>query len=300
WRRRKRLQLIPVPNRAIGRISAAGKRLVLPRTALLTPSSVIATVAVTAIVTIGLWVRSIVSEGEARQEERVTKTWPAERAAVLKQLKTREKISLIPNATTIHLKPWLNAALTDSLDGPANTNRNNLSDLPAGVHIFGGIPFDIEGRLQLMGRKLLDTPAVFPVRARNIEIARKCNRIHLLHGASGITPELTGTNIARLVVHYADGAQTRIPIVAGAHVLNWWGPIYKTTAPKKAWNLSAPGSELAWTGENPCLKNQESEFSLRLYKSTFENPRPGVEIAAIDYVSAGTDAAPFLVGLTLE
>ncbi len=300
WRRRQSLQRIPVPDHAAGRISAARKQLVLPRTGLLTPSSVIATVAVAAIVTIGFWWRAFELKREARQQERITKIWPAERASVLKQLKTRQMTSHILNATTIHLKPWLNATLADSLDGPAITNRNNLSELPRGIHIFGGVPFDIEGRLQLMGRKLLDTTTVFPVRARNIEIARKCNRIHLLHGASGITPEMTGTNIARLVVHYADGSQTGIPIVAGGHVLDWWGPIYKTTVGKKARDLSAPGSELAWAGGNPCLKEQESESSLRLYKSTFDNPRPGVEIASIDYASAVTDAAPFLVGLTVE
>lgn len=272
----------------------------LPRTGLLTPSSMIATIAVAAIVTLGYWVRSTELKREARREERITKIWPAERASALKQLKTRQMTSIIPNATTVHLKPWLNAALTDSLDGPANTNCNNLSELPSGIHIFGGVPFDIEGRLQLMGRKLLDTTTVFPVRARNIEIARKCNRIHLLHGASGITPEMTGIDIARLVVHYADGSQAGIPIVAGAHVLDWWGPIYKTTVAKNVRNLSTPGSELAWAGGNPCLKEQQSEFSLRLYKSTFDNPRPGIQITSIDYVSTVTAAAPFLVGLTLE
>ncbi len=300
WRRRQRLQLIPVPDRATDHISAARKQQVLPRTGLLTASSVIATVAVAAIVAMVFWVRSFELKREAKYQERVGKIWPAERAAVLKQLKTRQMKSHIPNATTIHLKPWLNAALTDSLDGPANTNCNNLSELPRGIHIFGGIPFDIEGQLQLMGRKLLDSTTVLPVRVRNIEIAKKCNRIHLLHGASGITPEMTGTNIARLVIHYADGSQARIPIVAGAHVLDWWGPIYKTTVGKKIRNLTASGSELAWAGGNPCLKEQQPESSLRLYKSTFDNPRPGVEIAAIDYASTGTDAAPFLVGLTLE
>lgn len=300
WRRRQRLQWISFPDHAAGRISADRNRMALPRTGLLTPSSMIATIAVAAIVTLGYWVRSTELKREARREERITKIWPAERASALKQLKTRQMTSIIPNATTVHLKPWLNAALTDSLDGPANTNCNNLSELPSGIHIFGGVPFDIEGRLQLMGRKLLDTTTVFPVRARNIEIARKCNRIHLLHGASGITPEMTGIDIARLVVHYADGSQAGIPIVAGAHVLDWWGPIYKTTVAKNVRNLSTPGSELAWAGGNPCLKEQQSEFSLRLYKSTFDNPRPGIQITSIDYVSTVTAAAPFLVGLTLE
>jgi hypothetical protein len=198
------------------------------------------------------------------------------------------------------LKPWLNAALADSLAGRADANSNSLCELPRGIHIYGGVPFDVEGRLQLAGRKLLETTTAFPPGARNIEVARKCGRIHLLHGASGIAPEMIGTNVARLVVHYADGSRAQIAIVAGTHVQDWWGPIYKTEANRRIRDLSAPDSGLAWTGGNPSIKKQQPEWSLRLYKSTFDNPRPGVEITALDYVSTLTDAAPFLVGLTLE
>ena len=48
------------------------------------------------------------------------------------------------------------------------------------------------------------------------------------------------------------------------------------------------------------IKRQRAEQSLRLYKSTFENPQPNVEIETIDYVSAMTPAAPFMLGLTVE
>lgn len=300
WRKRRSLSGIPVPDGVAGGFPPTRKQLILPPTGFLTPSSVIATVAVGAIVVMGFEARSILMEHAARDRERTEKIWPAERAAVRQQLNARQAASDAPEATTIALKRWLNAALTDSLAGPADTNGNNLSELPRGVHIFGGIPFDVEGRVQLMGRKLLETSAAFPVRARNLEIARKCHRIHLLHGASGITPEMAGTEIARLVVHYADGSQARIAIVAGGNVLDWWGPIYETEAGENARNPSAAGSELAWTGGNPWIKQEKPEQSLRLYKSTFENPRPGVEISAIDYVSAVTGAAPFFVGLTVE
>jgi hypothetical protein len=42
------------------------------------------------------------------------------------------------------------------------------------------------------------------------------------------------------------------------------------------------------------------ESSLRLYRTTFTNPQPDKEIVTMDYVSAMTEAAPFLVGLTVE
>ena len=45
---------------------------------------------------------------------------------------------------------------------------------------------------------------------------------------------------------------------------------------------------------------QEKGSTLRLYLSSYENPRPDVEVVSIDYVSAMTQAAPFLVAMTIE
>ncbi len=42
------------------------------------------------------------------------------------------------------------------------------------------------------------------------------------------------------------------------------------------------------------------EVKLRLFLSTFDNPRPDVEVPAIDFVSELTPAAPFLVAMTVE
>lgn len=53
-------------------------------------------------------------------------------------------------------------------------------------------------------------------------------------------------------------------------------------------------------GSNAYIKRRQPHLSLRLFKSTFRNPRPDLEIATIDYVSTDTAAAPFLLGLTVE
>ncbi|HXC99829.1 MAG TPA: hypothetical protein VN048_10845 [Verrucomicrobiae bacterium] len=300
WRRHQRLKRFPVPVRAAGGIRAPRPRVVLAQTGFFTPSGLIAILAVGAIVVAGLRVRSEVLRQAAIHRERIATIWPAERAAVERQLKSRQMTVALPDARTINLKPWLNAALTDSLGGWDDASSNNLAELPQGLHVFDGIPFDVEGRLQLMGRNLLDGDTTWPVRVRNIKVAAKCVRIHLLHGANGITEDMTGRNVATLVLHYSDGSQVRIPIVAGSQVRDWWGPIYDTAAGWNSCQPTAPGSELAWIGSNPRIKEKEPELSLRLYQSTFENPRPDLEIASIDFVSSVTDAAPFFVGLTLE
>ena len=38
----------------------------------------------------------------------------------------------------------------------------------------------------------------------------------------------------------------------------------------------------------------------RMYKSTWENPDPGIEITTVDFVSLGTECAPFLIAITAE
>ena len=66
--------------------------------------------------------------------------------------------------------------------------------------------------------------------------------------------------------------------------------------------ITGTNSALAWTGTNPALKKYggEKPGSLRVYKTTFENPQPGIEITTVDYVSTMQESSPFLIALTLE
>ena len=49
--------------------------------------------------------------------------------------------------------------------------------------------------------------------------------------------------------------------------------------------------KVAWTGTNT---------NHRVYLSTWENPRPEIEVTTLDFVSAMTRSAPFLIALTAE
>jgi hypothetical protein len=39
--------------------------------------------------------------------------------------------------------------------------------------------------------------------------------------------------------------------------------------------------------------------ALRLYVSSWDNPRPEAQLATLDYVSAMTDSAPILIAITV-
>jgi hypothetical protein len=271
-----------------------------PKTGFLTPSSVIAAISVAAIASlIVAGVRSY-QEQAAHSARLRASVWPAERAAVMARMQNGQLPTAAFHGTTIDLRSHVNLGLRESANRLENPNVNNLAGLPEGIHTFAGVPFNVAGRIQLSGHSLAEADRAFPSSARNILVGRRVSRIHLLHGACFVSDELRGTTVARLVLHYADGSQGELALIAGDHLLDWWGPIYRTGVPKTRRDPSAPGTDLAWVGSNPRIKRQQPDSSLRLYRSTFTNPHPDKEILVIDYVSAMTDAAPFLVGLTVE
>ncbi len=197
-------------------------------------------------------------------------------------------------ATCIDLSKHYTAQLTDSLNSPTNVTENNLATLPKGRQVFSGVPFEVGGLLQLSGRKLQEWGRnEFPESITAIVLGKPCQRLHLLHGAGGVyDPE--NVTIAKLILHYADQSTREIDIKTAVHVRDWWGD------PNQI--ITGNNSELTWTGTNPAVKKYGGQHpgSLRIYKTTFENPQPRSLITAIDYVSTMRNSSPFLVALTIE
>ncbi len=218
------------------------------------------------------------------------------------KIATGQRVNHTQGATMIDLKPFINTALTDSPSSPKNIKANNLAQLPIGTNLYAGVPFDVEGTIQLMGlcfkKKYGKT---YPLKAENIPIGRDCAKIHLLHGESDIPWEQSGMSVAKLVLHYASGSDEELNLIAGEQAFDFWGPLQSYGLRDKPAIKPSPGTELAWSGTNPWVKKWLPQFSLRLYRTTFTNPRPAESITSVDYVSTmARDTAPFLVGLTVE
>ena len=235
----------------------------------------------------------------ARYAERRLHVWPEERTLEAERIKGRQEIDETTNATTIDLRPYINAKLTDAPSCWKGNNDDNLAGLPAGKNIYAGVPFDVEGSIQLMGGWLKHYHKTYPAQVSDIRIDRSCTKLHLLHGNSFITYTNFGTVVSKLVLHYVDGSTCELNLVAGEQSFDWWFPLFKSGLPEKFLH-SAPGTERAWTGSNAYIRKWQPELSLVLYKSTFNNPQPGVEISTVDFVSTETITCPFLVGLTVE
>jgi hypothetical protein len=236
----------------------------------------------------------------ARWAERRLHVWPEERKLEAERIEGRQEIDETVNAITIDLRPYVNARLTDAPSGWKGNNDDNLAELPAGKHIYAGVPFDVGGSIQLTGGWLKQHyRKTYPAQVSDIRIDRSCTKLHLLHGDSYLVYTNFGTVVSKLVLHYVDGSTRKLNLVAGENSFDWWFPLFKSGLPEKFLHL-APGTERAWTGSNPYIRKWQPELSLVLYKTTFDNPQPEVKLASVDFVSTETITCPFLVGLTVE
>jgi hypothetical protein len=189
-------------------------------------------------------------------------------------------------ATTneINLVKYYNAMLTQSWHGGTN---NNLASLSAGLQKLAGVEFDVRGIVQLGSKSPLLKG--FPTQVKDIMIHQKCQRLNFLHAVVMGTAADEGKTVGSYIVHFATNRmRADIPINYGQDVRDWH------VLPKEK-----PGTELtiAWRGTNAGTPEIRD---IRLFKTTWTNIAPDVEIDSIDYVSAMGTAAPFLVAITTE
>jgi len=190
---------------------------------------------------------------------------------------------------------------TGELTEPFNVNGfyarqdNDLSALPVGLVSLGGVLFDVRGVIQLRRAWLEGGPGEviwksYPVRVEGIPVQQEVHRLHLLLGTSYF--EADGTVLGSLVLHYADGDQASLDLVYGRDVRRW------ILDPRVRGAQDTDRGKLGWTGTNPVV--DEYRGTLRLYLTTRENPRPGAKITTVDFVSALSRSAPFLIAVTVE
>ena len=153
-----------------------------------------------------------------------------------------------------------------------------------------------EGLIQL-GSKFLDK---FPDKVTNIPVSEHAAQVHMLHAtAFGGGPNQTGsplhvedgTLIGEYQVRYEDNSTESIAIIYGEEVRDWFY-VDEEKEPSKG--------KVAWRGANEFATQVGAK--LRLYVSSWKNPKPDQKIASIDYISRKdeTAAAPFCLAITLE
>ncbi len=202
----------------------------------------------------------------------------------------------------------LDSAYTSVLDAVFFPTGNevewddDLADLPMGYQRFGEVWFDVRGVVWLNSDPLtVSYYPDFPQKVEGIAVGRKFRKLHVLHAATklfAMTPDMgkdpngNPLPIGAYILRYADGTQHEFQLQYGRDLrLWWWGGRGDSEA-------QAERSRVVWVGTN--ATSQRYEAKLRLFQSTFENPRPEVEVVAVDFISKKTLFAPFLVAMTVD
>jgi hypothetical protein len=203
--------------------------------------------------------------------------------------------SAVAKVGQIDLTRFHNATFEDDWHNPQG-HGNNLAllrqDLSAdGLLELGSVSFDARGIVQLSSTEIRRSDPSYPERVSNVPVDAPARRIHFLHGVGWF--ESDEVEVARFVVHYADGSQAEAPVVYGEHVRNWhFGP--EIVAAEQG------GAEPAWKGPQERWKDHWPDWGVRLYQLTWTNPRPEVAIQSFDFISTMTKSAPFLIAVTVE
>lgn len=186
-------------------------------------------------------------------------------------------------ASLIDLSRFYNAGLSDDWYQAGY----NLAALPHGRRVgIGGTEFDPRGIIQLGCPHLERLKAVFPQRVTGIPIRCKCSRFHFLHAA--VAQEREGAAVGSYTVQYLSGREVEIPIIYGEDLRSWLFASDNARELKRA--------TVAWTGRTTGVYLRP----VRIFKLVWTNPSPDEEVASLDFHSALTDTAPFLIALTVD
>jgi tetratricopeptide (TPR) repeat protein len=162
-----------------------------------------------------------------------------------------------------------------------------FSELPTGIHAVGGTEFDIRGLVCSRAYQFA-RPSVTA-----IPVNLRCRALHFLQGAAYayLGPGNDSRGAGRYTVHYEDQRTQEIPVFIGRHLQDWF---YFEGRP-----VEASEAPVVWVGLNARTRDIAQTF-VRLYKMSWTNPFPDLQIKSIDFEAEGSSAMPFLIALTAQ
>ena len=154
----------------------------------------------------------------------------------------------------------LSLAYTTSLTNVAalGAGADALSELPVGIHTFGGVPFDVRG--VIFRSSSYEANAALT----SIPIRSKCQALYFLHGAAAMVFARDNWQVGAYRVHYAGGGSQDIPVLIGRHVRDWF---YYEAEP-----VEVGQAPLVWVGLNARARHQKLHAPL---PNVVDQPRAG-------------------------
>ncbi len=152
--------------------------------------------------------------------------------------------------------------------------RFTFADFPHGRQTLGGVPYNIyhfatspvPTCIMLNGPGVPNHP---PAQVVGIAVKRKANALFFLQAAKILRQPRPGQNVevARYVIHYANGSSVNVPIYANHEVAN-----YRQQHP-----VPLPKAQIAWQ-----RRYSGTPFYAVAYTMEWTNPHPQDEISTID------------------
>jgi hypothetical protein len=185
----------------------------------------------------------------------------------------------------------LSAHYTTTLAWDASRGKlgSDLRELPVGPQVLAGTVFDVRALVNLTQ---YPEWGYWPTRVDGIRIGRKLTRLHFLHAAGGWDASIQkGDRIGRYRLHYADGRTVDLPLRYHVDTADWWE---HSGRPREL-----PEATVVWRGFT-MRGRPEGPQPIRLFRRTWENPHPGIEVTELDIVAEHALIVPMLIALTAE
>jgi len=183
----------------------------------------------------------------------------------------------------VDLGPFYNFSLSEEIHGkPGNTIA-----LQAGINYYNGVKFDVRGILQLASNVSYEKSHIhYPDKITGIPVNSYADSLCFLHSSAWESEK--GRNVVEIYIHYANSEKRKLTLRNQEDVEDWWFHPEKSIFPTNA--------ELAWEGSNERVKGLG--HTLKLYRFTWVNPLPNLEITSIDLVSSMNDTGYMLYGIS--
>jgi hypothetical protein len=162
--------------------------------------------------------------------------------------------------------------------------------VPRGFQVFKYVPLQIEGMICLWGEGNAQKLNInFPEQVSGIALNRKFETLYVYHGA--FFKSADGTPVCGVVFRYEDGSSATNQMRYGNDILDW---IAKSNADGVI-GPTGSNSKLAWVNGSFTPGTVQP---LRLCLTALENPKPDLEVTAVDLYSCKSHTAACIMALT--
>jgi hypothetical protein len=167
-----------------------------------------------------------------------------------------------------------------------NVNRFAWKIVPHGTQTFANIPLELGGAMFLWGERNAKNGLVYPEQIEGVAVNRAFETLYIYHSA--FFTGKPGDVVYDVVFQYEDGTSAKDSIACGVDVLEWY--VSNDQSPKEP---SGPRSTRAWSGAD--ADGQVVHYCL----TAVENPHPKSTVKSLDFVSAKSQTAGCIMGLTV-